>query len=88
MRAASACSAPKYASMIFLGACEHPSAVPAGNRCLSSKATKCDRVSCPRARRRASWALPEIYILPDNYNEAYHLAGDGRRRPRRAISRG
>ena len=21
--------------------------------------------------------LPEEYVLPDNYNEAYHLAGDG-----------
>ena len=21
--------------------------------------------------------LPEDYVLPDNYNEAYHLTGDG-----------
>ena len=21
--------------------------------------------------------LPEEYVLPDNYNEAYHLTGDG-----------
>ena len=34
------------------------------------------RLLSPREAARLM-GLPEDYTLPDNYNEAYHLAGDG-----------
>jgi len=34
------------------------------------------RLLSPREAARLM-GLPEEYALPDNYNEAYHIAGDG-----------
>ena len=43
---------------------------------MAARSSARSRLLSPREAARLM-GLPENYKLPDNYNDAYHLAGDG-----------
>ena len=46
-------------------------------RLFWSKVTRYARAYYLREKPRASWELADEYKLPERYNDAYHVAGDG-----------
>ena len=70
-------SARKYALTTWPAACGRRPAGPAVRAIMIVEGNKVrSRLLSPREAARLM-GLPDDYRLPENYNEAYHLAGDG-----------